>query len=193
MTALDISAVTARYDQLDEDYTAFVEKAGKELRDEIQKTLEEIVKLFFAANPHVASLSWHQYTPYFNDGDSCIFSVGDPQFTLKNSAASTSDDGDEDEDDDGDDFDDEDGERPDDSSFIRELRYANKQRKADIEARIESLGGKDAYEKIVADFNVVKEFIQSIDEDHLETLYEDHVEVVCTRDGIESIESIDHD
>lgn len=29
----------------------------------------------FEANPKLKSFGWHQYTPYFNDGDTCEFSV----------------------------------------------------------------------------------------------------------------------
>lgn len=32
---------------------------------------------FFAANPQVKAIKWRQYTPYFNDGDSCVFGVHD--------------------------------------------------------------------------------------------------------------------
>lgn len=30
---------------------------------------------FFRENPNLVSFSWTQYTPYFNDGDSCEFSA----------------------------------------------------------------------------------------------------------------------
>jgi hypothetical protein len=32
------------------------------------------------ADPYIAKLGWTQYTPYFNDGDPCVFSVGEPWF-----------------------------------------------------------------------------------------------------------------
>lgn len=38
---------------------------------------------FFAANPGVEAVRWAQYTPYFNDGDSCTFGVQDPMVSLK--------------------------------------------------------------------------------------------------------------
>jgi hypothetical protein len=31
----------------------------------------------FERHPNVRSLTWTQYTPYFNDGDPCVFSVHD--------------------------------------------------------------------------------------------------------------------
>jgi hypothetical protein len=32
--------------------------------------------------PGVLAIRWEQYTPYFNDGDPCVFSVGDWRFKL---------------------------------------------------------------------------------------------------------------
>lgn len=34
-------------------------------------------KILFDNYPVLASFSWTQYTPYFNDGDSCVFTVND--------------------------------------------------------------------------------------------------------------------
>jgi hypothetical protein len=47
------------------------------LRENYQKRGQEIFKLafkeFFDANPEVHVVGWRQYTPYFNDGDTCEF------------------------------------------------------------------------------------------------------------------------
>lgn len=43
-------------------------KVGKQL---IKKTLNKIFDSF----PEVKSIYWHQYTPYFNDGDPCLFTI----------------------------------------------------------------------------------------------------------------------
>lgn len=42
-----------------------------------QKPLEELAPLFQALvdDPTIVEFGWRQYTPYFNDGDSCEFSV----------------------------------------------------------------------------------------------------------------------
>lgn len=52
-------------------------------RANIQAMFEPMVKEFFAANPNVIGISWRQYTPYFNDGDECVFSVNDKVAVLK--------------------------------------------------------------------------------------------------------------
>lgn len=38
---------------------------------------------FFETNPDIVALRWHQYTPYFNDGDACVFEVDYFSFKLK--------------------------------------------------------------------------------------------------------------
>jgi hypothetical protein len=61
----------------------------KTMRAELQKKMEtegkallrqEFTK-FFDANPSITELRWTQYTPYFNDGGVCSFSVNN--FTFK--------------------------------------------------------------------------------------------------------------
>lgn len=46
-----------------------------------QKALKETFLSFFTKNPTAEAIRWQQYTPYFNDGDECVFRVGD--FTVK--------------------------------------------------------------------------------------------------------------
>jgi hypothetical protein len=48
---------------------------------EAQTMFKESLKTFFELNPGINALRWTQYTPYFNDGDACVFSVGDVYFT----------------------------------------------------------------------------------------------------------------
>lgn len=55
------------------------------IRAEFQKSAQElfknITKEFFATNPGIKAVKWSQYTPYFNDGDACVFRVNDAYFT----------------------------------------------------------------------------------------------------------------
>lgn len=50
----------------------------EKLKDFGQDAFTEAFGEFFAAYPEVTSIRWHQFTPYFNDGDACIFGVGEP-------------------------------------------------------------------------------------------------------------------
>lgn len=36
---------------------------------------------FFNEHPDIHALSWRQYTPYFNDGDPCVFGVREPYYS----------------------------------------------------------------------------------------------------------------
>lgn len=58
------------------DYEAEIRKCGQEV-------LSPLFQTFFADNPDVKVIGWTQYTPYFNDGDECIFSVHGVSFSKK--------------------------------------------------------------------------------------------------------------
>lgn len=47
----------------------------EEMKTQARAAFQEGVQEFFANNPEVRFFSWTQYTPYFNDGDPCEFSV----------------------------------------------------------------------------------------------------------------------
>lgn len=52
-----------------------IEKIMEEARKEAQKVLQEGAEFIFNKFPAIQSFGWHQFTPYFNDGDECIFRV----------------------------------------------------------------------------------------------------------------------
>ena len=57
----------------------------RELQKKFQATAQalfkETTKEFFDKNANITAIVWTQYTPYFNDGDTCEFSVNEPTFT----------------------------------------------------------------------------------------------------------------
>ena len=62
---------------------AELESLKKKYMQELQDEFNEIIKLFFEECPKVQAVVWAQYTPYFNDGDECIFSVNEPYFVVE--------------------------------------------------------------------------------------------------------------
>ena len=48
---------------------------ASQLKVAAKAVLEEMAKDVFAAHPILASFGWRQYTPYFNDGEPCVFSA----------------------------------------------------------------------------------------------------------------------
>jgi hypothetical protein len=61
--------------KLKSEYEAVVEKEGSRL-------LKDEFKQFFKDHPEITAVRWQQYTPYFNDGDACLFNVYDFEFSM---------------------------------------------------------------------------------------------------------------
>lgn len=51
------------------------EKIRQEMVAKAKASLSTIYKSLMDRYPEVKSVSWRQYTPYFNDGDTCVFSA----------------------------------------------------------------------------------------------------------------------
>lgn len=62
---------------LEDEFNTFTQK----FRESSLEVLKESFKQFFEINPSITAVVWDQYTPYFNDGDTCEFTVYDPSFT----------------------------------------------------------------------------------------------------------------
>ena len=56
-----------------------------ELKSAAVVAFQELSKDLFEANPTLSSFSWRQYTPYFDDGDTCHFSAqtSEPSLTIE--------------------------------------------------------------------------------------------------------------
>ena len=67
------------------DIMALVEdykKSKAEFSDKAQEAMRTAFKDFFDVNPNIEMIAWTQYTPFFNDGDPCVFGVADMYFSL---------------------------------------------------------------------------------------------------------------
>lgn len=64
-------------DTLISDYKA----VKKEFQEKALQTFKELMVDFFNENPGIKAVKWAQYSPYFNDGEECVFSVNSPTFT----------------------------------------------------------------------------------------------------------------
>jgi hypothetical protein len=72
-----MSKLQSAFEQLISDQADLKRK----FQEQAQGLFKEITKEFFEKNPGITGVVWTQYTPYFNDGDTCVFSVGDLTFT----------------------------------------------------------------------------------------------------------------
>lgn len=56
-----------------------IEDQIKPIKAEYQKkagaALYQLAEAIFNKHPQIKALFWEQYTPYFNDGDTCVFSI----------------------------------------------------------------------------------------------------------------------
>jgi len=71
-----------------ENVAAESEKVKERMREAAQKelipALNEATKLVFEKYPKMEKIGWVQYTPYFNDGDPCVFMTDGPFFYIPN-------------------------------------------------------------------------------------------------------------
>lgn len=58
-----------------QDKTGEIEAARKDLLKKLQPRFKQLFEPFLEKYPQVKRLGWTQYSPYFNDGDTCEFSV----------------------------------------------------------------------------------------------------------------------
>lgn len=150
----------AYFDTMKSEIKLFRER----MKDEGEKFFLEQSKELFKENPNLVKFAWHQYTPYFNDGDPCVFraSLEYPSVLLI-----------------GDVVKDEDGNplpEYDEDLWMDEESYFSKDDKSEPA-------------KICR--NVIA-FLGQFDDDDVEEFFGDHCQVIVSRDGIE-VESYSHD
>lgn len=63
-----------------QDYDAKVKAMRDELSNEFKTQFKTISTEIFAKYPEILKFGWTQYTPYFNDGDPCVFSYNSMYF-----------------------------------------------------------------------------------------------------------------
>lgn len=71
------------------DITEYIEnrkRIEKELAENGKKLLHGHLQDFMDKHPRIASLRWTQYTPFFNDGDPCVFGVHGLTFKAEGAA-----------------------------------------------------------------------------------------------------------
>lgn len=77
---MDFSEITNTVDTMQSQMV----KLEKEFREKMQNLFNEASKSFFVEAPMIKAIVWNQYTPYFNDGEECVFGVNDVYFITGN-------------------------------------------------------------------------------------------------------------
>lgn len=228
-----IKSLNEKYSVMNKQIADIKEKMCNESKQYIEQACKEL----FDACPEVHQIHWTQYTPYFNDGESCEFSVNEVCFVLTDDL----------EDGEWEDgfyegstlYDSEDVRKAEvdletakefnaDPEAWRKKKYGTKYTDEkdrmdrghfsglpswriphvlnskpypsdvdDAQERLDKLRNKveamgDRADIISTHVKGVTGFIQSIDEDVMESLFGNHVSIVITRDGME-IDEYDHD
>jgi hypothetical protein len=172
------------------EVAAFDEKK-KALLAELQKDFPAMFTELFAEAPNLKSFGWTQYTPYFNDGDSCEFGVNF-DYPYINGANEDYDEA----------FD----------IIIKIYDYKNLVTEEDVRINnevAEKVGytwykGKRIgerglcyntnYDEAAAKAVVqIKEVLHSIPKDFWKDLFGDHVKITLRADGSIEVEEYDHD
>ena len=149
----------------------------RKFQEQAQTLFKDITKEFFAKNPGVTAIVWTQYTPYFNDGDTCEFRVNDATFTNAPDPENIR-------------WDEYEGDEEGVWAATNVKYVLESDRdwyKATAEA-IRKAGGVD-----VASCDMMSKAICSSEmEDVMLAMFGDHSKIIATRDGFE-VEEFDHD
>jgi len=150
------------------------QKEINELKKELHKKSEEAffkgAKQIIDSCPDLESISWNQYTPYFNDGDTCEFSASTDYLKVN-------------------------GDYAEDGDSLRPTIVVNNgtwnREKRVYEGRIEQPNPN--YNQPLAEaVDKMTEFLGIFDDDFYKSQFGDHVTVTITADGVDT-EDYDHE
>lgn len=157
MNRTDMIAMREELNEMQEQYKTAMRTYGKEIFNETCKDL-------FEKNPKLMSFGWHQYTPYFNDGDACEFRVNRDCFYVNGS-----------------------DEYLDSWSFESWLEEDYKWKPNPEEFGFDTV--QEMY-NVIKDLN---EVLGNFEDNDLLNLFDDHSRIVVNRDGTIDIEDYEHD
>lgn len=149
---------------------AEIKRLQKELQEKSAKIFLSSFKNLFEETPKLKSFSWTQYTPYFNDGDTCYFSANTDYLTIN-------------------------GEHEDDATWSQEKKVISwgtyNRDKRIYEGRIEQ--DNPEYDKELSEaVDKVKKFLNLFDDKFYQDQFGDHTMVTVTPNGIDT-EDYEHD
>jgi len=154
----------------------------KKFQSQAQNLFKEITKEFFEKNPGITAFKWAQYTPYFNDGDTCEFGVNAPTFTNlpEDQLNMLTPWGEYDEDDEEDEY-----WATDNIGWVLE---SDSQYYTKMKAKIKKTQGID-----LESVKYIGNLIESREmESIMLAMFGDHVTVTATRDGFD-VDHLEHD
>lgn len=150
--------------------------AQEEFKKKAQESFKLVLAQVFKDVPELVCIAWTQYTPYFNDGDSCEFSVSDVHFVTEQTIK---------------DYDD-----TVEGDYADMVKWATEQEPYDLNEASITLYHRDAKQGLTLDqftsLKLLGKYIGGDLEDVLHSMFGDHVSVMVTRDSIE-VNEYDHE
>ena len=154
----------------------------KKVVEESKAAFAEVTKWFFDQYPELHSFGWRQYTPYFNDGDTCYFGVYADD--LDYNGFSYWDDLKEDQSEDG---------KLNIIKFIREYDHISEY---DEDGKYTGYH-KEPRKGYRADLSEMDKqltsFIQGLPEEFMKSAFGDHAAITVHRGGKVEVDEYDHD
>ena len=161
---------TRSFEEKIRDYRQSLDALRSSLEPEIEPALRGLLQKY----PTVKAFYWTQYTPYFNDGDRCEFSVNDVSVSFKdvsNDSSASEQVRESDE------------EVEDEPAEEDEDNYDYDERGGFLDYY--SLGRDDPRRIVIQEIN---SFVQAIPADLMESAFGDGMRVVVDRDGVETMD-----
>jgi hypothetical protein len=147
-----------------------IKKLKKEMLEASNKIFTDLTKTIFEDHPKVKSFGWNQFTPYFNDGETCEFSANVDYIQINN-------------------------EPVDESDWINETKITNwgtfNREKRQYEGRTE-VPNFNYDPELVKACDEIREFLRNFDNDFFMSQFGDHAEVTITAEGV-SVDEYEHD
>lgn len=159
-----------------EDVRRREEEAHRQAQEEGKDAITIALKTLFAQVPGLGKVQWNQFTPYFMDGDACVFGVNEICMISTKNMDLTDDDEDYNY----------------DIDYCGEL---NKCQDRDWRKDTETFLPDNPFNATEEQYEFMKEFTKLMDglSDVLERIFGDHVEISCARDGEVTIQDYDHE
>lgn len=149
-------------EKINEQLEAFKAKRT-DLVKQLQTEFPSLLLPLLSQSKRIESIGWRQYTPYFNDGDECIFGVHNDDLTING-------------------IDDYDGEE-NDIAFIKEKIWDGD--KWVINTNLD----KPEFDLL----QQIEKVLRSIPDDFYKDLFGDHVKVTVYKDGRIETDEYEHD
>jgi len=157
------------------ELTALKKAYDEKLEKQGEDAVKEVFKEFFDKHPSAESITWRQYTPYFNDGDPCYFSVHEFNLTLNDSEEELAEE-----------------EEPEEEEELVEDEEPEEEFDEYDEGEYDSYTLSESSDPKLQKMGEDMQKLEEIPEDVLEKVFGDHVIITATRDGFD-VNEYNHD